>query len=48
MNATAPAIDPKEMRNIIIGLMMVMLLAAIDQTIVSTAMPTIGRELGDI
>lgn len=48
MTATAPAIAPKEMRGIIIGLMMVMLLAAIDQTIVSTAMPTIGRELGDI
>lgn len=45
---TPPAIDPRDMRNIIIGLMMVMLLAAIDQTIVSTAMPTIGRELGDI
>lgn len=48
MNATTPAIEPKDMRGIIIGLMMVMLLAAIDQTIVSTAMPTIGRELGDI
>jgi EmrB/QacA subfamily drug resistance transporter len=40
--------DPKDIQRIIIGLMMVMLLAALDQTIVSTAMPTIGRQLGDI
>ena len=44
----APRIDPKDARTMIIGLMMVMLLAALDQTIVSTAMPTIGRKLGDI
>jgi len=42
------AIEPKDIQRIIIGLMMVMLLAALDQTIVSTAMPTIGRELNDI
>ncbi len=42
------SMNPKEVRNVIIGLMMVLLLAALDQTIVSTAMPTIGRELGDI
>jgi len=51
MTATpqAPAhIDPKDARIIIIGLMMVMLLAALDQTIVSTALPTIGRKLGDV
>ncbi|ESQ93326.1 hypothetical protein ABAC460_01075 [Asticcacaulis sp. AC460] len=40
--------DPKDIRSVIIGLMMVMLLAALDQTIVSTALPTIGRELHDI
>ena len=48
---TAPdlkAMDPKDIQRIIIGLMMVMLLAALDQTIVSTALPTIGRELSDI
>jgi EmrB/QacA subfamily drug resistance transporter len=45
---SAPApLDPKDVRSIIIGLMTVLLLAALDQTIVSTAMPTIGRELGD-
>ena len=43
-----PPMDPKDVRGIIIGLMMVLLLAALDQTIVSTAMPSIGRALGDI
>ncbi len=42
-----PPLDPKDVRSIIIGLMTVLLLAALDQTIVSTAMPTIGRALGD-
>ena len=47
--ASAPApLDPKDTRTIIIGLMMVMLLAALDQTIVSPALPTIGRNLGDV
>jgi MFS family permease len=41
-------IDSKDARTIIIGLMMVMLLAALDQTIVSPALPTIGRKLGDV
>ena len=36
-----------EIRRIIFGLMMAMLLAALDQTIVATALPTIGRDLGD-
>jgi MFS family permease len=30
------------------GLMLVMLLAALDQTIVATALPTIGRDLNDV
>ena len=34
-------------RSIIFGLMLAMFLAALDQTIVATALPTIGRELGD-
>ncbi len=42
-----PPLDPKDVRSIIIGLMMVLLLAALDQTIVSTAMSTIGRALND-
>ncbi len=45
--AERPPLDPKDVRSIIIGLMTVLLLAALDQTIVSTAMPTIGRALGD-
>ncbi|MFC5562869.1 MFS transporter [Methylobacterium aerolatum] len=35
------------MRAIVAGLMAAMLLAALDQTIVATAMPTIGLDLGD-
>jgi EmrB/QacA subfamily drug resistance transporter len=34
-------------RGIIAGLMLAMFLAALDQTIVATALPTIGREIGD-
>jgi EmrB/QacA subfamily drug resistance transporter len=37
-----------EIRLIVIGILLAMLLAALDQTIVVTAMPTIGRELGDV
>ena len=44
--ARAP-LAPAEIRRIIFGLMMAMLLAALDQTIVATALPTIGRDLGD-
>ena len=37
-----------EILSILLGLMLAMLLGALDQTIVATAMPTIGRELGDV
>jgi EmrB/QacA subfamily drug resistance transporter len=37
-----------EIRTIILGIMLAMLLAALDQTIIATALPTIGRELGDL
>ena len=53
MNVQASADLPRrplsteEIRSIVIGLMTAMLLAALDQTIVATAMPTIGRDLGD-
>src|SRR6185369_18098855 len=41
------ALTPAEGRLIVIGVMIAMLIAALDQTIVSTALPTIGTELGD-
>ncbi|MGK9170625.1 MFS transporter [Inquilinus limosus] len=47
--AAAPApLDHAAVRSIIVGIMLAMLLAALDQTIVATALPTIGRELGDV
>jgi len=36
-----------EMRRVMAGLCLAMLLSALDQTIVVTALPTIGLELGD-
>src|SRR4051794_38725455 len=53
MDARADPAPPQplthlEIRSIIFGIMLAMLLAALDQTIVATAMPTIGRELGDL
>jgi EmrB/QacA subfamily drug resistance transporter len=49
--AAAPTEHPAERRSILLvvsGLMMVMLLASLDQTIVSTALPTIVGELGGL
>ena len=46
-NGAPPALRPSDIKGIITGLLLAMLLAAIDQTIVATAMPTIGRDLGD-
>lgn len=43
-----PALTEADIRSIIIGIMLAMFLAALDQTIVATAMPTMGRELGDV
>jgi len=37
-----------QIRTILIGVVLAMLLGALDQTIVATALPTIGRELGDV
>ena len=34
-----------EIRTIVLGLMLAMFLAALNQTIVATALPTIGRDL---
>jgi EmrB/QacA subfamily drug resistance transporter len=50
VDALNPAARPKplshpEVRTIILGVMMAMFVAALDQTIVATALPTIGRDL---
>jgi len=37
-----------EVRAIVIGIMLAMFLGALDQTIVATALPTIGRHFGDL
>ncbi|SIQ84981.1 MDR family MFS transporter [Bosea sp. TND4EK4] len=46
--APAAPLTHADIRSILIGVMTAMFLAALDQTIVATAMPTIGRELGDV
>ncbi|MFD0460962.1 MFS transporter [Microvirga aerilata] len=43
-----PALSHAEIRTIIVGVLLAMFLAALDQTIIATALPTIGRELGDL
>lgn len=43
-----PALSQGEINTIIGGVMLAMLLAALDQTIIATALPTIGHELGDM
>ncbi|MBL8907091.1 MAG: MFS transporter [Rhizobiales bacterium] len=45
--AAGPPLTHAEIRSIIIGVLVAMFLAALDQTIVATAMPTIGAQLGD-
>ncbi|WP_046868695.1 MDR family MFS transporter [Microvirga massiliensis] len=39
--------SPKDIRVVLVGTLLAMFLAALDQTIIATALPTIGRELGD-
>jgi EmrB/QacA subfamily drug resistance transporter len=46
-DTSSSALTPHEVRTIIFGVMVAMFLAALDQTIVATAMPTIGQALGD-
>jgi EmrB/QacA subfamily drug resistance transporter len=44
----AKVLTHAEIRKIILGVLLAMFLAALDQTIIATALPTIGRELGDL
>lgn len=46
--AQAAPLTPEDIRTILIGVMLAMFLAALDQTIVATALPTMGREFGDV
>jgi EmrB/QacA subfamily drug resistance transporter len=46
--APAVALDHKAIRGILAGIMLAMFLGALDQTIVATALPTIGQDLGDL
>src|SRR6201986_410910 len=52
--AAAPPLAPRaplthgEVRAIMISLMLTMFLSALDQTIVATALPTIGRQFQDV
>ncbi|WP_438274837.1 MDR family MFS transporter [Nitrobacter sp.] len=53
-DSDAPPISPSvplsrsEVRTILVSLMLTMFLAALDQTIVATALPTIGRQFHDV
>src|SRR5690349_22177172 len=42
------ALTHPEISAIIVGIMLAMFLGALDQTIVATALPTIGRHFGDL
>src|SRR5438105_13685002 len=41
-------LDHAAVRTIVVGILLAMLLGALDQTIVATALPTMGRELGNV
>src|SRR5262249_35451681 len=46
--APRTALTQSEVRTILMSLMLTMFLAALDQTIVATALPTIGRQFQDV
>ena len=46
-HAPRPLTHP-EIRTIVLGIMLAMFLGALDQTIVATALPTIGRHFGNL
>jgi EmrB/QacA subfamily drug resistance transporter len=43
-----PQLSPSDIRSIFVGMMLAMFLSALDGTIVATALPTMGRDLGDV
>jgi EmrB/QacA subfamily drug resistance transporter len=43
-----PPLAHAEIRTIVLGILLAMFLGALDQTIIATALPTIGRELSDV
>lgn len=43
----SPQLTPAELRSIVLGVMLALFLSALDQTIVATALPAIGADLGD-
>jgi MFS family permease len=48
ISAPMPNIGPRQLKLVFAGLMLGMFLAALDQTIVSTALPTIVGDLGGL
>lgn len=44
----APPLDAAGVRAVVLGIMLAMFLGALDQTIVATALPTIGRDLENV
>lgn len=42
-----PTLSPAEVRVVVIGTLLALFLSALEQTIITTAMPQIARDLGD-
>src|SRR5688572_11908402 len=48
LQPVANSVDPAAAKTIVYGVMLAMFLSALDQTIIATALPAIGRELGGL